>query len=94
MRDDGVPQPVLVVFPSEDEEPKVMLDPLFLQGLDEVGLFLSDIAKHYARTFVQSGRARDLRDALDQIQEIFNADITEPFGEEEVEEAQGSVDED
>ncbi|MEO1475354.1 MAG: DUF5076 domain-containing protein [Pseudomonadota bacterium] len=83
MRDDGVPQPFLVAFPSEDGEPKVMLDPLFFQGLDEVGLFLSDLAKHYARSFLQSGRARDIRDALDQIQEIFDADVTEPFGEDD-----------
>lgn len=82
MRDDSVPQPFLVAFPSEDGEPRVMLDPLFFQGLDEVGLFLSDLAKHYARSFLQSGRARDWADAIEQIQEIFDADVSIPLKEE------------
>lgn len=89
MRDDGVPQPFLVVFPMEDGEQRVMLDPQYFQGLDEVGLFLSDLAKHYARAFVQSGRARDAADAIEQIQEIFFADVMEPFGED----AEGAMDE-
>ena len=59
-----------------------MLDPQYFAGLDEVGLFLVDLARMYARAFVQSGRARDMRDALEQVQEIFDADITEPVPEE------------
>lgn len=83
MRDDSIPQPFLVAFPTEEGEPRIMLDPQYFAGLDEVGLFLSDLAKLYARAFLQSGRARDMRDALEQIQEIFHADITEPLPEEE-----------
>ena len=79
MRDDGVPQPFLVAFPIEGEQPRVMLDPQYFVGLDEVGVFLSDLAKMYARAFVQSGRARDMRDGLDQVQEFFNGDINEPL---------------
>jgi len=82
MRDESVPQPFLVAFPMEDEDPRVMLDPMYFAGLDEVGLFLVDLSRLYARAFVQSGRARDMRDALDQIQEIFDADISEPVPEE------------
>ncbi|MEL7128798.1 MAG: DUF5076 domain-containing protein [Pseudomonadota bacterium] len=77
MRDEGVPQPLLVVFPTEGGEPQVLLDPQYFVGLDEVGLLLSDLAKHYARAFLQSGRARSLEDAIEQIQEIFDADVTE-----------------
>ena len=66
----------------EDEDPRIMLDPMYFAGLDEVGLFLVDLSRLYARAFVQSGRARDMRDALDQIQEIFNADISEPVPDE------------
>ena len=83
MRDDSVPQPFLVAFPMEEDDPRIMLDPMYFAGLDEVGLFLVDLSRLYARAFVQSGRARDMRDALDQIQEIFDADITEPLPEEE-----------
>lgn len=82
MRDDSIPQPFLVAFPMENEDPRIMLDPQYFAGLDEVGLFLSDLGKMYARAFVQSGRARDMRDALVQVQEIFNADISEPLPEE------------
>lgn len=82
MRDDSIPQPFLVAFPMEGGEPRIMLDPQYFSGLDEVGLFLSDLAKMYARAFVQSGRARDMQDALEQVQEIFNADISEPLLED------------
>lgn len=87
MRDESIPQPFLVAFPMEEEGPRIMLDPQFFSGLDEVGLFLVDLSRLYARAFVQSGRARDMRDALEQIQEIFDADITEPVPEEETGEA-------
>lgn len=82
MRDESIPQPFLVAFPMEESEPRIMLDPQYFAGLDEVGLFLVDLARMYARAFVQSGRARDMRDALEQVQEIFDADITEPVPEE------------
>ena len=82
MRDESVPQPFLVAFPMEDDDPRIMLDPMYFAGLDEVGLFLVDLSRLYARAFVQSGRARDMRDALDQIQEIFDADISEPMPDE------------
>ncbi|MEO9971030.1 MAG: hypothetical protein ABJG15_14630 [Hyphomonadaceae bacterium] len=83
MRDESVPQPFLVAFPMEDEDPRIMLDPMYFTGLDEVGLFLVDLSRLYARAFVQSGRARNMRDALEQIQEIFDADISEPVPDEE-----------
>lgn len=82
MRDESVPQPFLVAFPMENEDPRIMLDPQYFAGLDEVGLFMVDLSRMYARAFVQSGRARNMRDALEQIQEIFDADITEPTPEE------------
>ena len=75
MRDDRVPQPFLVAFPMPDAEPRIMLDPQYFSGLDEVGLFLSDLAKMYARAFVQSGRARNMRDGLDQIREIMASEM-------------------
>lgn len=83
MRDESIPQPFLVAFPMEGEDPRIMLDPQYFAGLDEVGLFMVDLARMYARGFVQSGRARNVRDALEQIQEIFDADITERMPEED-----------
>ncbi len=83
MRDESVPQPFLVAFPMEEEDPRILLDPMYFAGLDEVGLFLVDLSRLYARAFVQSGRARDMRDALDQIREIFDADISEPVPDED-----------
>lgn len=83
MRDESVPQPFLVAFPIEGDDPRIMLDPMYFAGLDEVGLFLVDLSRLYARAFVQSGRARDMRDALDQIREIFDADISEPVPDED-----------
>jgi len=66
MRNDDNLQPFLVAFPLEEGGQQVMLDPGFFNGADEVGLFLADLARHYARAFVQSGRARDMNDALEQ----------------------------
>lgn len=81
MKDDGAPQPFLVAFPMEDGGQQVMLDPSFFHGLDEVGIFMADLARHYARAFVQSGRARDTEDALEQIRELFVIELDSPTDE-------------
>lgn len=95
--DDGVnqgPQPFLVAFPgnqgpyAEDNEASgegqtVMLDPTYFSGLGEVGVFLADLARHYGRAFVQSGRARDMEDAIEQIREMFDLELEEPTDEGE-----------
>ena len=83
MRNEDNPQPFLVAFPSEDGGQQVLLDPGFFKGLDEVGLFLADIARHFAQAFVQSGRARDMEDALEQVREYFDMEMDEPTDEGE-----------
>jgi len=83
MKEAGVPSPFLVAFPPEENEdgvmggPKVMLDPAFFHGLDEVGSFLAELAGQYARAFLQSGRAMDMEDALAQIRDMLLADLEE-----------------
>lgn len=88
------PQPFLIAFPAhqgpyaEDNEntgdgQTVMLDPTYFNGLDEVGLFLADIARHYARAFIQSGRARSPDDAIEQIREYFDMELDNPTDEGE-----------
>lgn len=86
MRNDDNLQPFLVAFPLEEGGQKIMLDPAFFNGADEVGLFLADLARHYARAFVQSGRARDMADALDQVREFFVMEI-----DDQADEADGGV---
>lgn len=83
MRDDGVPQPFLVAFPQEEGGQQVMLDPGFFNGLDEVGIFMADLVRHYARAFVQSGRAIDMSDAVEQIREMFDMELNNPTDEGE-----------
>ncbi len=75
MRSDENLQPFLVAFPGGEGGQTVMLDPSFFNGSDEVGSFLADLARHYARAFVQSGRARDTRDAIEQIREMFDNEL-------------------
>lgn len=75
MRREDDLQPFLVAFPMENGGQQVMLDPGFFNGADEVGLFLADLARHYARAFVQSGRARDVDDAVEQMREFFLAEL-------------------
>jgi len=83
MRNDDNLQPFLVAFPMEEGGQQVMLDPAFFNGADEVGLFLADLARHYARAFVQSGRARDMADALEQMREFFQLELDQPTDEGE-----------
>ncbi len=75
MRRDEAPQPFLVAFPAEDGGQQVLIDPQYFNGLDEVGAFLADISAHFARAFVQSGRARDFADAIEQIQDVFEVEL-------------------
>ncbi|MEO0465269.1 MAG: DUF5076 domain-containing protein [Pseudomonadota bacterium] len=83
MRNDDNLQPFLVAFPAEEGGQQIMLDPAFFNGADEVGVFLADLARHYARAFVQSGRARDEADALEQVREYFQLEIESPTDEGE-----------
>lgn len=83
MRNDDNLQPFLVAFPLEEGGQQVMLDPSFFNGADEVGVFLADLARHYARAFVQSGRARDMADALEQIREFWGMELDNPTDEGE-----------
>ena len=86
------PQPFLIAFPAdqgpfaEDNEAAgegqtVMLDPGYFNGLDEVGLFMADLVRHYSRAFVQSGRAADMDDAIEQIREMFDMELENPTDE-------------
>lgn len=81
MRNDDNLQPFLVAFPMEDGGQQVMLDPGFFNGADEVGIFLADLARHFARAFVQSGRASDEADAIEQIRELFDMELDTPTDE-------------
>lgn len=83
MRNEDNLQPFLVAFPLEEGGQQVMLDPGFFNGTDEVGLFLAELARHYARAFVQSGRARDMNDALEQVREFFLMELDAPTDEGE-----------
>lgn len=83
MRNDDNLQPFLVAFPMEEGGQQVMLDPSFFNGADEVGVFLADLARHYARAFVQSGRARDMADALEQIRQLWDMELDNPTDEGE-----------
>mgnify|MGYP006267316997 CR=1 FL=1 len=83
MRSEDNLQPFLVAFPGGEGGQTVMLDPSFFTGAGEVGLFLADLARHYARAFVQSGRARDMEDAIEQMRELFDAELEMPTDEGE-----------
>lgn len=83
MRREGELEPFLVAFPAEEDSAhRVLLNPMYFVGLDEVGDFLAELAHQYAVGFVQSGRAMDLEDALEQIGEYFVAGVNEFVSEE------------
>lgn len=93
-REYGGPQPFLVAFPGTQgpyadanaeagEGHTVMLDPTYFRGLDEVGVFLADLARHFARAFAETGRARDAADGVEQIRETFDLALDEASDEDE-----------
>ncbi len=69
MRRPGDLQPFLLGVPGEDGEHRIVVDPTYFAGLDEVGDLLAEIASLFAQGFVQSGRAIDMADAMEQIEE-------------------------
>ena len=78
MRREGELEPFLVAFPGEEgDDHRVLLNPMYFVGLDEVGGLLAELAHQYALGFVQSGRARDMVDALEQISEFYLAGVNE-----------------
>ena len=91
MRSDDSLQPILVVFPEEEGGKRILLDPQHFAGLDEIGSFLAILAEHYGRAFLQSGRAIDLPDALQQIGDMFLMDV-ETAIEKAIAEEDGALD--
>ena len=69
MRGPGDLQPFLLGVPVDGEGHRIAVDPTYFAGLDEVGDLLAEIALLFAQGFVQSGRAVDMTDAMEQIQE-------------------------
>lgn len=69
MRGPGDLQPFLLGLPGEEGEHRIVVDPTYFAGLDEVGDLLAEIAALFAQGFVQSGRAIDMADAMEQIEE-------------------------
>ncbi len=76
-------QPFLLGVPSEEGGHRLVLDPTYFDGLDEVGGLMAEMARLYAESFVQSGRARDLDDALEQIEEGYVLALQDAADEDE-----------
>ena len=63
---------------SHNNELVVKLDAEMFDQTSFAGVFLADIARHYARAFVQSGRCETEADALAKIRAAFDAEWFEP----------------
>ncbi|MEM0984977.1 MAG: hypothetical protein AAGJ32_01910 [Pseudomonadota bacterium] len=80
MRRSGDLQPFLLGVPSDEEGHRIAVDPTYFSGLDEVGALLAEIAGLLAQGFVQSGRAIDMADAMEQIEESLVISLQEITG--------------
>jgi len=70
--------PLLAAIKGQDGETIVHLDPEGRKSPAAAGILLVDIARHYARMFVQTGRASSEATALDEIRQLFDAEWDSP----------------
>jgi hypothetical protein len=77
----AIPQPFLLAFKGAEGQITVQLDPDGVAQPGGVGILLVDLARHYARMFVQTGRARSEEQALDEIRQLFDAEWDSPTDE-------------
>jgi hypothetical protein len=71
-------QPFLLAFKGADGAITVQLDPAGVEQPAGVGILLVDLARHYARMFVQTGRAGSEEQALNEIRQLFDAEWNSP----------------
>ena len=66
---------------AHDGKLVVKLDPGMFKDPSNAGIFLADIARHYARAFVETGRTKTEDEALSKIRTAFDAEWHFPTDE-------------
>ena len=63
---------------SHEGELIVKLDPGMFTDTAHAGIFVADVARHFARAFVESGRIEEENEALRRIRAAFDSEWVEP----------------
>ena len=70
--------PFLAAMKGPDGKIVVHLNPDEIASPAAAGILLVDLARHYARMFVQTGRAKSEDEALAEIRRLFDAEWASP----------------
>ncbi|XBQ15662.1 MAG: DUF5076 domain-containing protein [Oceanicaulis sp.] len=70
--------PFFLAFRTKDGEIGVQLDPEAMEGPGHAGVLLADFARHFAMAFAQTGKASSPDAALDEILDLFEAELENP----------------
>ena len=57
---------------------EVLIDPDQIGSIDECGAYMADFALHLARALARSGKAKDEHEALVEILDLLQRELTEP----------------
>ncbi len=78
MMDADDAQPFLVALKTPDDDVMVQIDPEALPGPDHAGILLADFARHMAMALAQTGKADSPEAALNQMLDLFEAELNSP----------------
>lgn len=74
----AIKDPFLVAYPGEEGGQRVILDPAFFGQPEHVGIFLVDLARHFARAMASAGKAESEQDALARMRVFLDAEWDHP----------------
>ncbi|WP_158291635.1 DUF5076 domain-containing protein [Marinicauda algicola] len=76
-QDFGTP-PFFVAFRSEDGEITVHIDTEVIESASHAGILLADFSKHMAIALAQTGKASSPDAAMDEMLDLFEAELNNP----------------
>lgn len=71
-------QPFLVALKTSQDDVMVQIDPEAIPSADHAGILLADFARHMAMALAQTGKAESPEAALNQMLDLFEAELNTP----------------
>lgn len=71
-------QPFLVALKTSEDDVMVQIDPEAIPSADHAGILLADFARHMAMALAQTGKAESPEAALNQMLDLFEAELNTP----------------
>ena len=78
MQENFVPPPFFIAFRADDSDVTVHIDTEVIESASFAGILLADFSRHMAIALAQTGKAASVDAALDEMLDLFLAEMNNP----------------